>query len=76
MFPGLFRAVIANSGSAVCDFAYQRHNIQSAYGIAELINSTINVNNTSKQDLVKFLKEVDAKEIDKTGDKFKVSSDL
>lgn len=70
-FPGLFRAVISNSGSPLCEWAYQRHNIDSAYAIAQMINSNI-TRNISLQGLVNFLQNADAKAIGKTGETFRV----
>lgn len=72
LFSGLFRGVFASSGSALCEWAYQRHSLESAYGIATMINPEINTNNTTKQELVKFLQAVDANVIKNTGSKYNV----
>lgn len=68
----MFRAAIAQSGSALCTWAHQRHPIDTAYGIAKLIDPTFSRNKTS-QELLDFLQKADAKAIQKATDEFKVT---
>lgn len=70
-FSGLFRAAISNSGSALCNWAYQRNAVKTAYGIAEEIDSSFSENKTHEE-LLEFLTSVDADAIDKTGAKYHV----
>nr|AIY68365.1 esterase [Leptinotarsa decemlineata] len=68
---GLFRAAIANSGSALCTWAHQRNAVETAYGIAAEIDPSFS-RNRSSADLLEFLLSVDAESISKTCDKFTV----
>ncbi|KAJ8981443.1 hypothetical protein NQ317_000117 [Molorchus minor] len=67
---GLFRAGIAESGSALCGFAYQRNPVDTAYGVAAAIDPTF-TNDKTSQELLEFLQSVDAKAIDNTADQYK-----
>nr|XP_023018363.1 venom carboxylesterase-6-like [Leptinotarsa decemlineata] len=67
---GLFRAAIANSGSALCIWANQRnHAVDRAYGIARAINPSFSSKN-STEDLLKLLLSVDAEKIHDTQNKY------
>ncbi|KAJ8940290.1 hypothetical protein NQ318_000112 [Aromia moschata] len=59
---GLYRAAIAQSGSALCPWAYQRHYKDIAYTLASRIDSSFNPNATSEE-LLQFLQSVPADQI-------------
>ncbi|KAJ8955012.1 hypothetical protein NQ318_000444 [Aromia moschata] len=61
---GLFRAAIAESGSALCPWAYQRNQVGYTFKTAGYINSTFTSGNATSSDLLQFLTNVTAREID------------
>ncbi|KAG5884900.1 hypothetical protein JTB14_032585 [Gonioctena quinquepunctata] len=66
---GLFRAAIAQSASALCNWASQRHPLGTAYGMAVTINSSFS-RHSSTEELRDFLVSVDASSIAKTGSRY------
>ncbi|XP_072392037.1 juvenile hormone esterase-like [Diabrotica undecimpunctata] len=66
---GLFRAAIAHSGSALNNWAYQHNGRDIAYGIAAEIDPNFTRNKTTEE-LLEFLTNVPASDIEKTADKF------
>ncbi|KAJ8958191.1 hypothetical protein NQ317_005948 [Molorchus minor] len=69
--PRICRGAIAESASALCTWAYQRHSKDTAYGIAAEIDSNFTTDRSSEE-LLQFLQSVDAKSIDNTADKYKI----
>nr|WEQ60882.1 venom carboxylesterase [Phaedon brassicae] len=63
MSAGLFRGVIAESGSGVSVWAYDSNPYSYGHKLAAAINSTIEFNNSL--DLIEFLRTIPAEEIDK-----------
>ncbi|KAK9878974.1 hypothetical protein WA026_003793 [Henosepilachna vigintioctopunctata] len=55
---GLFRGAIQSSGSSLSIWALQNNPKSIAYKFASHINSTINENNTSTEELMEFLKTI------------------
>ncbi|XP_050509781.1 cholinesterase 2-like isoform X2 [Diabrotica virgifera virgifera] len=68
---GLFVGAIANSGTALCNWAYQSNALDTAYGIANEIDPTFGTDKTTEE-LLEFLQGVDASAIHATSDKYKV----
>ncbi|CAG9838568.1 unnamed protein product [Diabrotica balteata] len=68
---GLFSAAIANSGSALCNWAHQNNALDTAYGIANEIDPNFGRKKTT-QELLKFLQSVDASAIHATSNKYKI----
>lgn len=60
---GLFRAAICQSGSAINQWAIQRHARSIAYQLATFIDPYFNINSSS-QELLNFLQNVDARTLD------------
>ncbi|VEN42755.1 unnamed protein product [Callosobruchus maculatus] len=54
---GLFRAAIAQSGSALCEWAYHRDPVNVVYGMAAALNSSI-TKSTSTWEVLRFLQSV------------------
>ncbi|XP_050509783.1 juvenile hormone esterase-like isoform X4 [Diabrotica virgifera virgifera] len=71
---GLFVGAIANSGTALCNWAYQSNALDTAYGIANEIDPTFGTDKTTEE-LLEFLQGVDASAIHATSDKYKYFSD-
>lgn len=69
---GLFRAAIAQSASALCNWAYQSNPSNTAYGMANEIDKSFSRRNTTKE-ILALLQSVPATKIDATGDKYYVS---
>ncbi|CAG9858053.1 unnamed protein product [Phyllotreta striolata] len=66
---GLFRAAIAQSGSALNTWAFQRHPVDTAYGIAAMIDPNFS-RNKSTQELSDVLMNAGAEAIHATGSKY------
>ncbi|CAH1380255.1 unnamed protein product [Tenebrio molitor] len=58
----LFRGIILESGSFLNPWALQRNATNNAFGTAQILNFTFQSNNNS-QDLIQYLQDVDAKEL-------------
>uniref|UniRef100_A0A6P7FSE3 Uncharacterized protein LOC114333604 n=1 Tax=Diabrotica virgifera virgifera TaxID=50390 RepID=A0A6P7FSE3_DIAVI len=63
----LFVGAIANSGTALCNWAYQSNALDTAYGIANEIDPTFGTDKTTEE-LLEFLQGVDASAIHATSD--------
>ncbi|KAJ8925574.1 hypothetical protein NQ315_009414 [Exocentrus adspersus] len=68
---GLFRGAIAESGSALCPWAHQRHALDTAYKVAAYIDPNFNTNSSTKE-LAEFLTDVEASAIDSASEKYQV----
>ncbi|XP_018574555.1 venom carboxylesterase-6-like [Anoplophora glabripennis] len=68
---GLFRAAIAESGSALCPWSHQRHALDSAYKVAAYIDSSFDTTSSTQQ-LADFLISADASAIDAASEKYQV----
>nr|AIY68356.1 esterase [Leptinotarsa decemlineata] len=66
---GLFRAAIDQSGSALNTWAHDRQAVDTAYGIAAMIDPKFDRNRTTEE-LLDFLLGVDGKAIHATGTKY------
>ncbi|XP_045482949.1 juvenile hormone esterase-like [Harmonia axyridis] len=62
----LFIGAIQDSGSSLANWAIQTKPTKIAYDFANRINSTINENNTSTLELLKFFRTLDVQQIKKT----------
>ncbi|XP_057652547.1 juvenile hormone esterase-like [Diorhabda carinulata] len=67
---GLFRAAIAQSGSSLCPWSYQREYRNMAYNLAKGIDSSFS-NESSSQELLDFLRSKDANNINTVAASFK-----
>lgn len=71
LFSGLFRAAIAQSGSLLCPWTYQRNYKHYAYELARTLNLTTNA---TSQQLLDFLQTIPAKQIQAAHASFKVKT--
>lgn len=65
VFPGLFRAAIAESASALSPWAYQNNLPKVSHYLATLMNPEFKKKKPTSSQLLKFMKSVPAKVIDK-----------
>lgn len=63
--PGLFRAAIGESATALSAWAYQNHLPDVSYYLAGLINPEFKKKRPSSEELLKYMKSLPAKTIDK-----------
>lgn len=68
---GLFRAAIAESGSSLCPWSYQRNYKQYAYALATYLNPNFKKNASSKE-LLEYLQSVPAKKLKEAQQIFQV----
>lgn len=68
---GLFRAAIAESGSSLCPWAYQRNYKQYAYALATYLNPDFKKDASSK-DLLEYLQTVPAAKLKEAQQTFQV----
>lgn len=71
----MFRSAILESGSFLSPFAFQRRAKEIAFDTAAFINDSILTHEDPKV-LYKFLKDLDAKEIDLASEKYHYSVNL